>query len=221
MYARSFTLLVSLFCATASLASPVPTAAGLALPSSVAVVPVAPSAVGPVVDGAVGTVGEPVDDIVARDALKLPTILQNMVTNVTPFINNLKTAVEDKTNVDVELVKTNLQSIIGVLNATRDELKTFVTNPLALLQGLSSVDAIIQTLAPLLTLVFTVLSLVMGIIANSPLGPVLTPLIAEAGGLVGQIVALVLQVAPGVLAGILPILNSLPLVGQLTSLLSL
>ncbi|KAF9480903.1 hypothetical protein BDN70DRAFT_893827 [Pholiota conissans] len=200
MFARSFTLLVSLFCATASLASPVPSAAGLVLPTGLTSL-AAPSLPFPT----------PGAGVVPRAQVTLPQLVQNLVTNVTPCIDHLKLAVEDQVNVDVELVKTSLNSVVVVLGATVSDLKAFLAGPIEYVEETASVQGIVGLLGPVLSALFTVLVLVAKFIATSPVGTTLAVLVGTITSLVGQIVLLLLQIAPVLLAPILSIVAGLPL----------
>jgi len=231
MYSRSLALFVSFICATSSLAAPVPSpdVAGLVngVVSSVDIpIPSLPPVVGTTVGDALAKVDEvvPVDGLLPRDQLSLPQVFQDLTAKATPFIDNLKTAVADKANVDAQLLESNLQNIIDLLTSTQAELQTIVQNPIAVVQSLLSVNSILALLGPLVQLLVTVLSLVVGIVGSTPLGPVVLPLVATIGNLVGSIITLAVQLVPGLLNALLPTLTSLvPALGDLnlTSILSL
>lgn len=57
----------------------------------------------------------------------------------------------DKTAIDLQLVTSNLNAVLTEVQSVKAELAAIAANPVALVQSLTSITAIIGVLAPLLT----------------------------------------------------------------------
>jgi len=183
MYSRLFTLFVSFVFVTSS----------LAIPSS------------PVVRSPVGAVE--VVNVERQDTSSVLQVFQDLTTQGTPFINNLQSAVADPSNIDSDSLQSNLQGLIGVLTSSQGQLQSI--NPDTVDQSPASVNAIVGVFGPLLQLLLTVLGLVVGVIAHTPLAPIVLPLIATIGTLLAAVIVLAIKLVTGLLIALTPILLTL------------
>jgi len=136
-------------------------------------------------------------------------IFENASTNMAPILKSLRASVANKGKVDEQLVKKNLKAIIAGLTSLQAELQRFAKNPSSLVLSLSTVARIVTTFGTFLQLLFTVLGALTSVVATTPLGPVISPLIYDIGSLVGTILAVLVSVEPVLMQGLRPTLASL------------
>ncbi|KAF8177589.1 hypothetical protein BJ912DRAFT_1063492 [Pholiota molesta] len=188
MYSRVFTLFVSLICVTSSLAAP-----------SVAHV-----------GATVGAVARADDaELLPRQQSSVLQIFQDLTTQGTPFINNMKTAVADPSNVDADSLQTNLQNIIDLLSSSHGQLQTMSKGPTTAAQSSVSAVDVVAVVGPVLQLLLTVLALVVGVVGRTPLGLIVLPLVATIGTLLAAVIHTALGLVTGLLFGLIPILLTL------------
>jgi len=202
MYSRLFTIFVTLVCATSSIASPVAND-GVSLVAR---------------DHSLPLVGRdhvvPVDELLPRAALTATQALQQLSTQGTPFINNLKTAVANPNNVNAATVQTNLQGIITSLTTTQSQLQALSKGPIAAANQEDAATALLA-FGPLITLLVGVLGEVV-LIADVTVLTVVLPLVATIGTLLAAVISLAGGLIVGLLLGLVPVL--LTLTGVLTTL---
>jgi hypothetical protein len=216
MFSRSLTLLVSALCATSAFAAPIasPDVTGLvngAVSSLGVPVPSLPPVVGNTVAGALATAGSvvPANGVLPRDQVSIVQIFQDLTTKATPAAHNCKSAAADKSNVDAQLLQSNLNDLITVLTSTQSSLQAIVNDPTGAVNSVVSVNDVLTIVGPFLQVVVTVLAYVVSVVGSTPVGTVVLPLVATIGTLLASIISLVVQLVPGLLAGLVPTLTSL------------
>ncbi|KAF8172072.1 hypothetical protein BJ912DRAFT_994366 [Pholiota molesta] len=215
MFARSLTLLVSL-CATSVFAAPIasPDVTGLvngAVSSTGVPIPSLPPVVGNAAGSALAAANGvvPVNGVLPRDQLSIAQVFQSLTSKATPAAHNCKAAAADKSNVNAQLLQSNLNDLITILTSTQSELQAIVNDPTGAVNSVVSVNDILTIVGPFLQLLVTVLAYVVSVVGSTPVGTVVLPLVATIGTLLGSIISLVVQLVPGLLAGLVPTLTSL------------